>query len=167
MSGAEDSYTVSEQETESEASSSEAPSERSKAKVKRCYSSRSSRAGLLFPVSRVERHLRRGHFAKRFAANAPVYLAAVMQCVTHKLLDVAGEVAKKSNQRRISPSHLKMAVQKSSALKKLLQDSMLRHCGRAVLQSERVAPLSRKKMSKKGKSSRPRAARAYATAAAK
>ncbi|XP_069705962.1 late histone H2A.2.2-like [Phaenicophaeus curvirostris] len=168
MSGSEEGVVVSEQESESEASCSEAPSEHSEAKSKKCYSSRSSRAGLLFPVSRVERHLRRGHFAERFAAKAPVYLAAVMQCVVHKTMDVAGKVAKKSNQRRISPSHLKTAVQKNSALKKLLQDSMPRHCGRTVLQSKRAAPLSRKKMSKSGKrSSRPRSACAHTTAAAK
>uniref|UniRef100_UPI00358FB1B4 late histone H2A.L3-like n=1 Tax=Myxine glutinosa TaxID=7769 RepID=UPI00358FB1B4 len=41
--------------------------------------SRSYRAGLHFPVSRVHRHLRKGNYAKRIGAGAPVYLAAVLE----------------------------------------------------------------------------------------
>ena len=40
---------------------------------------RSSRAGLQFPVGRIHRHLRKGNYAKRVGAGAPVYLAAVME----------------------------------------------------------------------------------------
>ena len=41
--------------------------------------SRSERAGLQFPVGRVHRHLKRGNYAERVGAGAPVYLAAVME----------------------------------------------------------------------------------------
>ncbi|KAJ1877731.1 histone H2A, partial [Kickxella alabastrina] len=40
--------------------------------------SRSSKAGIQFPVGRIHRHLRRGNYAQRIAAGAPVYLAAVL-----------------------------------------------------------------------------------------
>ncbi|CAK6971681.1 histone H2A type 1-H isoform X1 [Scomber scombrus] len=40
--------------------------------------SRSSRAGLQFPVGRVHRLLRKGNYAERVGAGAPVYLAAVL-----------------------------------------------------------------------------------------
>ncbi|NXS50967.1 H2AX protein, partial [Balaeniceps rex] len=126
-------------------------SEGSEAKAKKSRSSRSSRAGLLFPVSRVERQLRRGHFAARFEAKAPVYLAAVLQWVTHKTMDVAGKISKKSKQQRISPSHLEAALRKSSALKQLLRDSVPRHHGTAVPQSQRVASPSKKKTTKSKK----------------
>ncbi|KAF1676514.1 H2AX protein, partial [Pygoscelis papua] len=127
------------------------PSEGSEAKAKKSRSSRSSRAGLLFPVSRVERQLRSGHFAERFGARAPVYLAAVLQWVTHKAMDMAGKISKKSKQQRISPSHLQMAVQKSSVLKQLLRGGVPRRHGRAVPQSQRVASPSKKKMTKSKK----------------
>uniref|UniRef100_A0AAV2J837 Histone H2A n=1 Tax=Knipowitschia caucasica TaxID=637954 RepID=A0AAV2J837_KNICA len=39
--------------------------------------SRSSRAGLQFPVGRVHRLLRKGNYAQRVGAGAPVYLAAL------------------------------------------------------------------------------------------
>jgi histone H2A len=41
--------------------------------------SRSSRAGLQFPVGRIHRLLRKGHYAQRVGAGAPVYLAAVLE----------------------------------------------------------------------------------------
>uniref|UniRef100_A0A8C2U9S0 Histone H2A n=1 Tax=Coturnix japonica TaxID=93934 RepID=A0A8C2U9S0_COTJA len=93
------------------------PSMRREVKTKK---SRSSRAGLLFPVSRIERQLRRGQFAERFGACAPVYLAAVLQWATHKTVDMAGKISKKSNQQCISPQHLQMSVKSSSILKHLL-----------------------------------------------
>ncbi|KAK2504828.1 hypothetical protein MC885_021622 [Smutsia gigantea] len=40
---------------------------------------RSSRAGLQFPVGRVHRLLRKGNYAERVGAGAPVYLAAVLE----------------------------------------------------------------------------------------
>ena len=47
-------------------------------KVRSKGKSRSSRAGLQFPVGRMHRRLRKGHYAQRVGAGAPVYLAAVL-----------------------------------------------------------------------------------------
>lgn len=41
--------------------------------------SRSSKAGLQFPVGRISRYLRKGKYASRIGAGAPVYLAAVLE----------------------------------------------------------------------------------------
>ncbi|NXS65708.1 H2AX protein, partial [Pandion haliaetus] len=123
----------------------------SEVKAKKSHSSRSSRAGLLFPVSRVDRQLRRGHFAERFGARALIYLAAVLQWVTHKTMDMAGKISKRSKQQCISPSHLQMAVQKSSVLKQLLQGGVPRRSGRAVPPSKPVASLPKKKTTKSKK----------------
>jgi hypothetical protein len=43
--------------------------------------SRSSRAGLQFPVGRIDRYIHDRHAGFRIGAGAPVYLAAVMECV--------------------------------------------------------------------------------------
>ena len=45
-------------------------------KVKAKAKFRSSRAGLQFPVGRIHRLLRKGHYADRIGAGAPVYMAA-------------------------------------------------------------------------------------------
>nr|XP_009933354.1 PREDICTED: histone H2A [Opisthocomus hoazin] len=51
--------------------------------------SRSSRAGRQFPVGRVHRLLRKGNYAERVGAGAPVYLAAVVEYLTADILDLA------------------------------------------------------------------------------
>jgi len=43
-------------------------------------SSRSAKAGLQFPVGRIHRLLKKGNYAQRVGAGAPVYLAAVLEC---------------------------------------------------------------------------------------
>ncbi|XP_074996696.1 uncharacterized protein LOC142078059 [Calonectris borealis] len=166
MSGEEEVCTMPEREREPEAACSGGPSEGAEAKAKKSRSSRSSRAGLLFPVSRVDRQLRRGRFAERVGARAPVYLAAVLQWVTHKTMDAAGKISKKSKQQRISPSHMQAAVQGSSVLKQLLRGGVPRRRGRAAPQSRRVASSSKKKTTKsKKRQPTQRAAPARATAA--
>ena len=56
--------------------------------------SRSSKAGLQFPVGRIARFLKAGKYAERVGAGAPVYLAAVLEYlaaeVNHKplLIDI-------------------------------------------------------------------------------
>lgn len=41
--------------------------------------SRSSKAGLQFPVGRIARFLKSGKYAERVGAGAPVYLSAVLE----------------------------------------------------------------------------------------
>ncbi|NXS19125.1 H2AX protein, partial [Mystacornis crossleyi] len=65
--------------------------------------SRSTRARLQFPVGRVHRLLRPGHFAERVAAAAPVYLAAVLEYLTAENLDPASDLARESKKTRVNP----------------------------------------------------------------
>ena len=58
-------------------------------KVKGKSKSRSSRAGLQFPVGRIHRLLRKGNYAERVGAGAPVYLAAVMEYLAAEVLAVS------------------------------------------------------------------------------
>ncbi|XP_048476962.1 late histone H2A.2.2-like [Rhincodon typus] len=87
---------------------------RSKAK------SRSSRAGLQFPVGRVHRLLRKGNYAERVGAGAPVYLAAVLEYLTAEILELAGNAARDNKKTRIIPRHLQLAVRNDEELNKLL-----------------------------------------------
>ncbi|XP_067871172.1 histone H2A-like [Heterodontus francisci] len=87
---------------------------RSKAK------SRSSRAGLQFPVGRVHRLLRMGNYAERVGAGAPVYLAAVLEYLTAEILELAGNAARDNKKSRIIPRHLQLAVRNDEELNKLL-----------------------------------------------
>ena len=81
---------------------------------------RSSRAGLQFPVGRVHRLLRKGNYAHRVGAGAPVYLAAVLEYLTAEILELAGNAARDNKKTRIILRHLQLAVRNDEELNKLL-----------------------------------------------
>ena len=56
-------------------------------KIKRKIWSRSMRSGVLFPVGRTERYLRRITHKFRISAAAPIYTAAVLEYLTGLLND--------------------------------------------------------------------------------
>ncbi len=82
--------------------------------------SRSSKAGLQFPVGRVHRHLRKGNYAARVGAGAPVYLAAVLEYLAAEILELAGNAARDNKKNRINPRHVQLAVRNDEELNKLL-----------------------------------------------
>ena len=82
--------------------------------------SRSSRAGLQFPVGRIHRHLRQGRYAARVGAGAPVYLAAVLEYLAAEILELAGNAARDNKKTRIIPRHVQLAVRNDEELNKLL-----------------------------------------------
>ncbi|XBI73579.1 hypothetical protein VPH35_067301 [Triticum aestivum] len=84
---------------------------RGKAKATKSVS-RSSKAGLQFPVGRIARYLKAGKYAERVGAGAPVYLSAV--------LELAGNAARDNKKTRIVPRHIQLAVRNDEELSKLL-----------------------------------------------
>ena len=82
--------------------------------------SRSTRAGLQFPVGRIHRYLRKGNYAKRVGSGAPVYLAAVMEYLTAEILELAGNAARDNKKKRIIPRHLQLAIRNDEELNVLL-----------------------------------------------
>jgi histone H2A len=85
-----------------------------------CFNSRSSKAGLAFPVGRVHRLLRKGNYAQRVGAGAPVYLAAVLEYLAAEILELAGNAARDNKKTRIIPRHLQLAIRNDEELNKLL-----------------------------------------------
>jgi len=69
-------------------------------------SSRSSRAGLQFPVGRIARFLKHGRYADRVGAGAPVYLAAVLEYLAAEVLELAGNAARDNKKSRVVPRHI-------------------------------------------------------------
>ena len=64
--------------------------------------SRSAKAGLTFPVSRLNRHLRERGAIARVGAGAPCYLAAVLEYSAAEVLEVAGNICNRSKRKRVS-----------------------------------------------------------------
>src|SRR6185503_20105340 len=81
---------------------------------------RSTRAGLQFPVGRIHRLLRKGNYAQRVGAGAPVYLAAVLEYLAAEILELAGNAARDNKKSRIIPRHLQLAIRNDEELNKLL-----------------------------------------------
>jgi len=89
-------------------------------KVRTKAKTRSSRAGLQFPVGRMHRLLRKGNYAKRVGAGAPVYLAAILEYLSAEILELAGNAARDNKKTRIIPRHLQLAIRNDEELNKLL-----------------------------------------------
>ncbi|XP_060901700.1 late histone H2A.2.2-like [Labrus mixtus] len=82
--------------------------------------SRSSRAGITFPVGRIHRLLKKGHYANRIGNGAAVYLGAVMEYLTAEILELAGNACRDNKKQRIAPRHILLAVKNDEELNKLL-----------------------------------------------
>jgi len=92
-------------------------------------STRSSKAGLQFPVGRVHRHLREGRYAERIGAGAPVYLASVLEYLAAEILELAGNASRDNNKHRIVPRHIQLAIRNDEELNKLLHDVTIANGG--------------------------------------
>lgn len=91
--------------------------------------SRSFRAGLIFPVGRTHRALRKGNYASRIGAGAPVFLAAVLEYLLAELLEIAGNVAADQNKKRIVPRHITLAIKSDQELDELLSHVIISEGG--------------------------------------
>ena len=87
--------------------------------------SRSSRAGLQFPVGRISRYLKAGKYSERVGAGAPVYLAAVLEYLAAEVLELAGNAAKDNKKNRIIPRHILLAVRNDEELNKLMNTAII------------------------------------------
>eukprot|EP01071_Lankesteria_metandrocarpae_P010431 Lankesteria_metandrocarpae@DN5336_c1_g3_i5.p1 len=83
-------------------------------------SSKSSKAGLNFPVGRIGRYLKDGRYAPRIGVKASVFLAAVLEYLCTEVLDLAANEAKDAGRARISPRHIQLAVRNDEELNILL-----------------------------------------------
>lgn len=110
--------------------------------------SRSSRAGLQFPVGRIARYIRKGQYCDRLGSGAPVYLAAVMEYLTAEVLELAGNAAKDNKKKTIIPRHIMLAIRNDDELNTLLKGVTIASGG--VIPNVHAVLLM-----KKGKSSTP------------
>lgn len=112
--------------------------------------SRGARAGLQFPVTRVETVMMELATVRRKSATAAVYLAAVLEYVCAEILELAGNAARDAKKVRITPRHIKLAI---------LNDSELTRLFKGVVMSGGVIPHIHSKLvppQKEGREDKPR-----------
>ena len=89
--------------------------------VQRKKVSKSTRAGIVFPVTRVSRYLRKVCLNYRIQFGSPIYLSAVLEYLCAEVLELAGNAATMNKKRKISPRHILLAVANDDELNKLFK----------------------------------------------
>ena len=121
-------------------------------------STQSVKAGLVFPVGRIARLLRKGNYAKRVSPSAAVYLAATLEYLTSEVVELASKVAPenpRTGRKRITPRALSLAVRKDADLSVLLKSVTITKGG--VVGTSTKALDKKKKSTKAAKKATPAA----------
>ncbi|RGB27765.1 histone H2A [Rhizophagus diaphanus] len=111
----------------------------------------STKAGIIFPVGRIHRYLRRGNYALRIGPAASVYLSAVIEYLAAEVLDFAGKIAHDDRKARIIPRHIQLAIRNDEELDKLFNQVTVAQGG--VMPNIHKSLLPKKTMKGKRKAS--------------
>ena len=91
------------------------------ATTKKQSKSKSARAGLILPISRVNRVLKTRAGMPRIGGTAPVFLTALLEYLTAEVLSISGDHTKasKPSRKRISVEDVSLAIRGDEELAKL------------------------------------------------
>jgi len=95
--------------------------------------SRSKKAGVVFPVLRIQRHLKNGNYAAKVRPGAAVYMAGVLEYLIAEVAELAGNSSRDNKRKRITPRDITLAIRNDEELNQL--------CGNVTIASGGVIPL--------------------------
>merc|ERR1719158_1961211 len=110
---------------------------------------KSTRAGLTFPVGRMTRYLRDGNYSKRCSLGAGIFMAAVLEYLMAEVVELAGSACRDNKRKTINPRHLMLAVRNDEELSTLFHDAIIP--GGGVLPNVHAVLLPKNKKKKKKK----------------
>lgn len=97
--------------------------------------SKSQKAGLTFPVARVNKYMKGNSGLKRVGGSSPIYMTAVIEYVAAEILELAGNKTKAASRKTINHEDLLAAIRLDSDLAKLL-------AGTSVCVGDKLAKVS-------------------------
>ena len=109
--------------------------------------SKSTKAGVHFPVGRVYRMIKKFLNRPRVSPTAPVYLTAVLEYLCAEVLELSGNAAKGQRRNRISPRHVFLAISGDNELHALYEKLVILNGGT----SEYMHPVLRRPRDENGK----------------
>lgn len=132
---------------------------------------KSSRAGLVMNVTRIENLMMLESVAERKSATAAVYMSAVTEYLIAEILELAGNCARDNQRMRITPRHIKLSILNDEELSSLYKDTIIAggvtsHIESALLPEEK--PKKKKaKVTEVGAKAKPKAKKAPVKASTK
>ena len=88
-----------------------------------------AKIGLVFPIGRVGRYLKKGRFSERVGKGAGIFMAAVLEYITCEIIELAGSVAAEHGRKTIAPRHLQLAVRNDEELAKMMSATLISEGG--------------------------------------
>ena len=109
---------------------------------KKASVSKSQKAGLTFPIARINRHLKSQSGMKRIGGTSPVYMTAVVEYVVAEIMEIAGNIVKEAKRKTMTPDDIARAVRLDGDLAKMFAghklftgDKLNKVCETITLQS--------------------------------
>ena len=81
--------------------------------------SKSAKAGLTVPVSRVNKAMKQRSGMKRVGGTAPIYLAAVLEYLCAEILEVSANKTAEDKRKRVTPVDVSLALRSDQDLSKI------------------------------------------------
>ncbi|KAK0425111.1 hypothetical protein QR680_009038 [Steinernema hermaphroditum] len=88
-----------------------------------------NRAGLLFPVGRIRRHLKSGNVAQRVGVGSAIFTAAVLEYMMAEVTELAGNLATAERKHRITPRQIMTAIRSDHELNNMFHGVTFRESG--------------------------------------
>lgn len=92
-----------------------------KRKVKETKSK--TQAGLIFPVVRIRKSLRKATKYRRTMLEAGIFTAAVLEYMTAEVLELSGNCSKEHGRKRITPRHIMLSIRADEEINKMIPRS--------------------------------------------
>jgi histone H2A len=121
---------------------------------------KSSRAGLVMNVTRIENLMMLESVSERKSATSAVYMAAVTEYLAAEILELAGNCARENQRTRITPRHIKLSILNDEELNRLYKDTIIAggvvsHIENSLMPDEN----KKRKTVKKSTEAKPKAAK--------